>query len=154
MIVSNWRHLLRTIIGGLVVGALVGLTAAFLGRELGRLAGNGWGDLVGAIVGGIAGYALGVVGGVILIARPGPGAGAWWRALAGSVAGIGLVLALAEVLHLNQQPYLLVAALLIHPAVLASLAVCSWRPANDQAAPGERPDGGPRGTPVSASDIE
>lgn len=103
---------------GLALGALAGLVAArlFAGSS------GGWGDLIGAVVGGLAGYALGVSLGVFAAGRRLQGYGAYWPSLAGSIAGVALVLLLAEPLRLNASPLLMQAMLVIAPPVAATLA--------------------------------
>lgn len=104
-------------VAGLAFGALAGLLAArlFAGTN------GGWGDLIGAVVGGMAGYVLGASLGVFAAGRRLRGRGAYWRCLAGSVAGAALVLLLAEPLRLNSSPALMQAALAIVPPIAAAL---------------------------------
>ena len=108
-------------LGGALLGLALGAASGLAGARVLAGASGGWGDLIAAIVGSIVGYTIGVSIGVFLIGRRLGGRGGYWRALLGSIAGAALVLLAAEPLHLNANPTLLQACLIVLPPIGSTL---------------------------------
>lgn len=115
-------HGLLEVLAGCGLGLACAALAGFVAARVFAGSSDGWGDLVGAILGGLAGQALGASLGVFAAGRRLHGSGAYWPCLAGSVAGVALVLLLAEPLRLNANTLVMQIALAVVPPILAALA--------------------------------
>jgi hypothetical protein len=102
-----------SIAGGLVVSGF----GWWLGRVLGQSSSNPFGDLIGILLGIGTGYPLGVSLGLWLTARRIGHPVRFWRTLLFAVLGAGIVLLLAEPLHLNLYPRLLWALFFLLPLI-------------------------------------
>ena len=107
----------------LVITMACGLAAAAIGgaayASLGPGGDIGFARLGNFLMGAIAGYVVGVIIGIWLAARLLRRPGISWRASLGAVLGVAVVMALVEPLRINANQGLLLALLLVVPALCA-----------------------------------
>ena len=116
----------RSFIGMVFASAFGGYIMAILGTLIGsrivdRNGFGGFGGLVGAIAGMIVGYTAGVVFGILVFSSAFKYRGSVWLAALGAIAGMLLILVLAEPLRLNSNSNLMLWAVVILTSLLATL---------------------------------
>lgn len=109
----------------MLASAFGGYVMAILGVLIGSklIEGNsygGFGGLVGAIAGMIIGYTVGVVLGILVYSKAFKYRGSAWLAALGAIAGMFLILVLAEPLNLNSSSNLMLWAAVIVTSLLAT----------------------------------
>ncbi|XUX00313.1 MAG: hypothetical protein TUN42_10580 [Dehalogenimonas sp.] len=119
------KRTVKSFIGMTLASAFGGYVFAIVGALLGSKlidwnSYGGFGGLVGAIAGMIIGYALGVVFGVLVFSKAFKYRGSIWLAALGALAGMMIILGLAEPLNLNSNSDLMLWSVVILTALLAT----------------------------------
>jgi len=102
-----------------VCGVVIALIGGWLFAEVITVDDVGFARLGNFLLGMVAGYALGLIFGVWLAARLLHRPGRSWQSAFGAVIGVALVMLLSEPLSLSNNQALLLAVLVVVPALFA-----------------------------------
>jgi hypothetical protein len=110
------------IIAGLAgAGFIVGIIGGYMGAASGTNDYTGFQSLAGTIIGTMAGYPVGVALGLLVLRKLFKVFGSMLFGIIGAVAGVLVVLVLAEPLHINLYSTGIVTFFILTPPVLATI---------------------------------